>query len=247
LYSLVESIDRDFLERNLGEKDGYLYEYKWATEYYFGDLGPKPEAYVPIPFKPQTHEEAPDTATLMAMIRTINGSSDEEFERQASLYLDLSQVVTYLAVENFLAESDGLTGAWAMNNFYLYQKTGSTQFVLIPWDKDSTFWDFNHPIAFNFDKNVLTRRLLSIPKYSQLYFDTLRRLATEISGPDSWLRQDALAAHRLIRAAAVEDPNKPYTVEQVDGEVGWVLEILNQRGTLILQQIEQLLNPPLQP
>ena len=35
--------------------------------------------------------------------------------------IDLGGFMRYIAVENFLAEQDGLLGNWGVNNFYLYR------------------------------------------------------------------------------------------------------------------------------
>ena len=65
VYTIVESPDRDFLQKNLGESTGHLYEYHFdnqavlagAAVFVFQYLGPAPALYVPIPFAPQTLEE----------------------------------------------------------------------------------------------------------------------------------------------------------------------------------------------
>ena len=42
----LERVDKEFLKRRLGEDDGWLYEYKWADNYYYHDLGEEPEPYL---------------------------------------------------------------------------------------------------------------------------------------------------------------------------------------------------------
>jgi len=63
LYTMVESVDKAWLKKNYGENDGYLYEFKYDVgapqPFVFRYLGADPALYVPIPFKPETHEAAP--------------------------------------------------------------------------------------------------------------------------------------------------------------------------------------------
>ncbi len=78
--------------------------------------------------------------------------------KRVSGFLDLKQFLKHVAVENYLAEADGLLGLWGMNNFYLYRFAETARFQFIPWDKDVTFGNPGQSIGFNTDSNVLTRR-----------------------------------------------------------------------------------------
>src|SRR5207245_2223382 len=119
LYSILESVDKDFLKRNFGENDGYLYEYNYAANYHFEYLGSDPALYSPKFFSPQTHETNPKPEPIEAMIRTMNTASDADFASAMAPYLDLQLFMKHLAIEDFMSETDGiLTG---MNNFYFYR------------------------------------------------------------------------------------------------------------------------------
>ena len=54
-------------------------------------------------------------------------------------WLDVDRFLTHVAVENALAEGDGIVGDQGLNNFYLYEYGAKNRFVFIPWDKDNTF------------------------------------------------------------------------------------------------------------
>ena len=79
----------------------------------------------------ETQEAAPDPSPLERMIRTINQTPDPYFMDEVSRYLGLKQFVTYIAIDNFLAEGDGLIGLFGANNFYVYrfENTGLSQFL----------------------------------------------------------------------------------------------------------------------
>jgi hypothetical protein len=243
LYAVVESIDKEFLKRTLGEDEGYLYEYSWSSEYYFNDLGEDPAAYVPLPFKPETHEQNPNPAALVAMVRAINHAPDESFVEEVSQYLDPRQFLTYLAVEAFIAEHDGMAGYVGMNNFYLYQMKDSARHVFISWDKDSPFWEYEQSPVWNLELNVLSRRLLERPEYRAFYFDTLQTMALESGGEENWMFQDSVFAHDLISGAVADDPNKPLGYGDFESELVYVQNFLRARTGAILQQLDELRNP----
>jgi spore coat protein CotH len=247
LYVLAESIDRAFIARTFGledahvERGGYLFEYRWVRPYGFEYLGSPLEAYAEL-FTPQTRQTDSMVGlfgALEEMIRTINEVSDDRFVDAVGEYLDLPLVMRYLAVENFLAESDGLLGYWGLHNFYLYRSQGGrSQFI--PWDKDTGFAAPDHPIDFHLDSNVLARRAMIVPELRQIYFDTLMdcsRLAREQEpdSPDSrgWLEREIDRAATLIRDAVAEDPVYPYSLDDFDRDVEWLREFARQRPGVV--------------
>ncbi len=218
LYSLVEPIDKRFLRRNLDDDSGFLYEYSWAFPYDFSHLGDDPSLYVPLPFKPQTREKNPAPEVIAAMARAIHRSSDAEFETAASAYIDLKEWLAYVAVENFIAESDGFLGEVGMNNFYLYRPAGGTRFRIIPWDKDATFYWAAHPVTYQLESNVLTRRALAIPELRKYYFAVLTACA-DAADEGGWFASEARRLTDQAYRASLEDSNKPYSNEEFEEAV----------------------------
>lgn len=240
LYVIVEDVTKDFLRHNFGEDEGYLYEYKWTDEYHFEYLGADPAPYL-VKFEPVTHESQPDVSVLEEMIRTINQAPDEDFAARMSEYLELKGLLTYLAVENFLAEFDGILGEWGMNNFYLYRPADQKRFTLVPWDKDVTCSRPEHPIAFNLSSNVLVRRLMASPEMARDYLEALRATALQAEGPGGWLEQQLDRAYLQIRAAAHEDTIKGYSGQDFEDQVALVREFVRTRPELVLRAVERAL------
>ncbi|HEU0004696.1 MAG TPA: CotH kinase family protein, partial [Terriglobia bacterium] len=142
LYSLVEAVDEQFLQYHLGEANGPLYEYRWSEPpYQFEYLGENAGLYSPARFRPETRSDDFDAATIERMVHAINFASEEDFLGEMSQFLDLELFLKQVAVENFLAEPDGILGLWGMNNFYLYRFANTSRFQFIPWDKDMTLAD----------------------------------------------------------------------------------------------------------
>ena len=116
-------------------------------------------------------------------------------------------------MQNFLAESDGVLGAWGVNNFYFYRLENSTQHVLIAWDADVTFWGPTFPTNEGHNANVLMNKLMRVQEFRDTYYAELRRamdLAGEAVGDGTWLDAEIRRQFALIDSAMREDPFKPY-------------------------------------
>jgi hypothetical protein len=256
LYELIEPIDKTFLARVFGkdangktENGGYLYEYRWKDAYAFDYLGADLRLYAEL-FEPETHEsEGPEMlyGPLEDLFRTFNFVSDSQFERQVGERLDLRQFVQHLAVENFIAEHDGFLGYWGPNNFYFYRFQQRTLSQLLPWDKDTAFWDRNYDIFQGVRDNVLATRALEIPWLYRTYLETLlqcAKVATEPDAPDSstgWLEAETLRTIAQIRNAARADVNKRFSNERFEDELAKVLQFARQRGSYVAREAKYAL------
>ena len=119
------------------------------------------------------------------MIRTINEVSDGDFETEVGQYLHLQFFIRHLAVERFISDIDGFLGDWGPNNFYLYRFEGGTLSAIIPWDKDSTFYDLLDDIYKGFDRSVLGQRILALPALRRYYLESLLGCAASVAEPDA--------------------------------------------------------------
>ena len=258
LYTIVESIAKDFLARTLTENDGYLYEFKHTDPYGFEYLGSELERYAEF-FEPKTHEND----SMMSLYRpirelawTVSESPDSTFISSMNQYLDLRTLLTYAAVENFVADRDGLLGEWGMNNFYLYRFEGKTVSQLLPWDKDSSFWASDYGIWTNMEKNALARRALQEPPLQRIYLDALRRcaeLALRVPEPapgfarrrsleetpqPGWLEREISSIYAQIREIAAADEAKPFSTERFEDEYAKVLQFSRARPRYVLHETE---------
>lgn len=257
LYAIVESVDKRFLKRNFNENDGFLYEFHHSDPYGFEYLGDQLEKYAEL-FEPKTHEHE-SMATLYRPIREMvwafSESPDSMFLSAAGEYLDLQAFLTHVAVESFLAEYDGLLGAWGMNNFYLYRFENRMLSQLVPWDQDSSFWGIDYNVWGNAESNVLTRRALQERPLENVYRAALRRCAElalrrpEPAADDGkvepappgpgWLEREVAFSYAQIRDAALEDDEKPFTNEQFEDEVSKVLAFARERPGYVLSEAEK--------
>jgi len=241
LYSMVEAVDSQFLKRNLGENNGTLHEYRWMEpQFYFESHGDDWERYAKARFEIRTSQQDDfGLETIGQMVRVTNEVLDEEFVERVSGFLDLKQFLKQVAVENYLADADGLLGLWGMNNFYLYRFANTTRFQFIPWDKDVTLGNPGQSIWFNTDTNVLTRRVLSHRELQESYLDSLQQTAREAEG---WVEEELERAYLQIQTAVYEDSRKPADNEQFERAVAEVRNFVRLRGAYVLDAIERARN-----
>ncbi|MBR4428684.1 MAG: CotH kinase family protein, partial [Clostridia bacterium] len=103
-------------------------------------------------------------------------------------YVDVDNVLRYMAIQAYIYNSDGLTGTVA-HNYYLYEEDGKLN--LIPWDMNESFSvsgtgnDYvNFPIDTPFTVSDLSQRdffmaLLENEEYLAQYHEDLRILSEE--------------------------------------------------------------------
>jgi spore coat protein CotH len=249
VYTIVESVDKDFLKRQFGEEGGWIYKYDYpAYAYYFEDRGSDPDLYVPLPFKPETHENDPRPEIVQQLVQTINHSSEAAFRSAMAEFMDLPAFMRHVAVETFLADYDDFLGDFGMNNFYLHRFQNNKVFQLIAWDKSQTFSSATRSIWQNIrgvngsQMNRLMARALGSPDLYNLFLDTLLECARLTSEPGTsdtrgWMLREIDREFAQIRDAVYADPEKNYTNEQFDGEVNKLRDFAAQRPESVTQEV----------
>ena len=250
LYEVVEAVEKAFLARAFGwdstgrkrRDGGYLFEYKWEGDYDWSYFGYDLERYVRL-FEAKTHElEAPSVlyGPIDEMLRAINEADDRDFEGEVGEYLYLLVFIRHLAVERFISDIDGFLGDWGPNNFYIYRFEGRKLSAVIPWDKDSTFYDLNDDIYRGFERTVLSQRILALPALRRAYLESLIDCAATVAQPDapgsteSWLEAELRRERGQILDAARADGNKPYSNERVEEAHQELLEFVRNRSALVI-------------
>jgi hypothetical protein len=270
LYTAVEAIDKVFLETRFNENDGYLYEYDYdATDepYYLTYKGSDAAMYSPKPFKPATHEKDPNPAPLEAMIKVINETPDAQFRGAIAEFLDLNKFLTHVAVENFLGETDGVLGNYAMNNFYFYRFEDKNLSMFIPWDKSHTFTvGPDHSIWHNIHapswlQNRLMERIMDHPDLIDAYVNALAKAAeiadapvastpgttpdadTPGQGPQAskkgWLETEVQRQYDQIRDVALADSLKPHSNGEFQSAVQSLLTFARLRAQFVRMQVDR--------
>ena len=238
LYAIVESVDKSFLTRTTGENEGYLFSYQLQQQPFYGEAFEDLEQYK-TRFEPQTHEREADStlySPIQALFREVNEPLDAVWRDRVERYIDLPQFVTQVAIESFLAESDGLIGVTGMNNFYLYRPGGSDKHRFFPWDKDSAFLFAEFGIQERFEDNVLLRQALHYDDLRDLFFETLRR-ACDLASEENWLDNEIVRLAALVESAVAEDGRKPFTTEAFFESIDMLRDFARRRPTIVREQI----------
>jgi spore coat protein CotH len=241
LYALVEVIDPTFLAREIGDGLGYLFEHRFQNGFFAEDLGDDLGAYK-LRFDAQTHELESDS-TLYSPIRALfheaNSDVDNGWRERMSWYIDMPQLVTYVAIETFLVEIDGFLGSAGMANFYLHRPVATNVHRLISWDRDATFQDIDSPIFLRVDENALFRRAMLFGDLRTLYLDVLERCARS-AAQDRWLETEILRAHALVRDAVHEDFRKMFSNEEYETAIAHLLSFAQNRPRFVLDEVAKL-------
>ena len=249
VYSIVEDVDEDFLQHHFGVTEetiasrAYLYEYRWLDNYFFTHLGRDLEKYE-LMFEPKikTHKSLAELlGPVEEMIRTVN-EADSNFESRAGEYLDLHDLMTFLAIGNYLADWDGFLGDFAMNNFFLARFEAKRFDRIIPWDRDNAMvfepgnpsravtW----PIFSGVEQNVLAKKAIAVPSLRAAYLAELQRSADLAAG---WMEGEIGRMFNMIRDAAAADPVKPYSNQQFADAVEFLRRFAQDRPRNVRDQI----------
>lgn len=234
VYAVIQSVNKPFLKSRLGEESGNLFDYEYIDDWRFTIRG-EVDAYVPLPFDPETNEDKLDASALVNFVAAATEASDAGFLTEIAKFLDVDRFLTYLATENALAERDGFVGQQGMNNFFLYQLGGTTRFVVIPWDKDTAFTAADWPIDFNVNENVLTRRILADPAKNKVYRDAVGRAGRSFVNP-RFLGPRLEQAYSQIRAAVLLDTRKPNDNDTFELAIQGLRGLIAGRETNIIAQ-----------
>jgi spore coat protein CotH len=237
VYWLVENIDKNFLAARFGgDKEGNLFKYDYVENYTFTDKGSDARAYLVL-FQPETHEDKPDATGLMQFIQAVNGAADGAAAVAAAApFIDVDKFLTYIAVENAIAGQDGWAGLEGMNNFYIYQFTGQTKFVVIPWDQDTSFVNASWPVLQRVESNVPTRKLLADPARKAFYLSKIKEASAKAMNP-GFLLPKLEGYYSVMRDAVLTDTKKPWTNEQFEQGVAGMRGIITARPGDIAAQI----------
>ena len=253
VYVITEELGEDFVRRvfkkpESGEPDrGMLFEYKWIDDWNFRYLGPDLEIYKRR-FEARTHENDATSdlyAPIEELVRDVNEMPEDRFVEEVDALLDLRQLMTYLAVEALLVDYDGLVGYKGMANFYLYRPEGSRRAILIPWDKDQTFFVANRDVAHGIGGNELLRRVRAHPELDAVFLDTLEAAARFSAAPPEggslpWMEAEVVRARDQIHTAVIEDPNRWFGRSDFEEELDRMLEFARTRPAFVLCQVEQM-------
>jgi hypothetical protein len=181
---------------------------------------------------------------IETLFRDINDAPNSEFAERVGALLDLPLTVRTAAVQAYMAEWDGVFGAFGMNNFYLYRPAEGGRHRIVPWDEDNTFHALDYPVDADHERHVLMRSAMRVPALRQLFFDTLQQTALFTEGREAgqigtWFEREVARRRDLVAARMREDRMKPFSEDDVAGAIAFNLEFARNRADIVREQIRQ--------
>ena len=208
LYTLIEEVDdKRFLKRHFGEADGPLLkpERMRGLAYLGEDWSNYASRYNPKGDVPPAWGRR-----VIELARLINRGDDVAFRERIGLYLDVDEVLRYVAVNSVIVNLDSFLSTG--HNYYLYFDPADGRGRFVPWDMNLSFggysWVANAEQSARtavrrayVDHNKLVERLLAIDEYDRAYRRHVRRLTDELLTPER-VRERRAAMTPVLDAAA---------------------------------------------
>jgi spore coat protein H len=231
LYSLVEEVDKAFVEQHYGTRRGALL--KPVTPSLFADLGPDWSRYRQT-YDPKTPLFSEQSQQVIDFCRLLTHADDAQFAARLGEFIDLEEFARFMAVMVWLSDMDGILGPG--QNLYVYMHPKSQLLEFIPWDQDHSFGQFpmrgtqeqreNLSIHKPWDgENRFLERVFKVEAFKKLYSARLAEFSESIFKPERLARQvDEITP--VLRLAVQEESETK--LERFDKAVAG--EILPGRG-----------------
>ena len=220
IYSNVEAVKTQFLERNFGTTEGTVFEGTLAD--FFSDRLARFESKVNKKWS-KTHGRK----ILQRLSKALEASGPEATKKLDEL-VDLQEFVTFWAVESLIGFWDGYSGN--QNNYFVYAAEGS-KIQFIPWGVDAAFSNRRFGFRRNryksvFAKGLLANRLNHDPATREMYQFVLDSVMDE-----AW-NEDALLADLVRLESLVRDHVHPRQQNFREGLAQVRQFIQNRRGEI---------------
>lgn len=133
LKLVIENPDDAWMAENF-DITGALYKAESTGDYSY--RGDDPKSYDEV-FDQEAGKKNADLTPLIEFLDFINNADDDTFTEELPDRLDIEAFMTYLAVQELIANSDDIDGMG--NNSYLYYDTKTKRFTVVAWDHNLAF------------------------------------------------------------------------------------------------------------
>lgn len=250
VYLALESVGSSFLLRNYGTQSGSLYKPETMDGGGGGGFGGSTggadlnytddslTSYSTIWDNAVTKVTEADEKRVVEALKNISQGTALES------YMDIDNLLRYMAVHVFSVNEDSLTGTMA-HNYYLYESGGKLN--LIPWDYNLSFGGMgqgtgasgviNSPIDNAFTGTTFFDTLMENETYNETYYAYLRQIARDyVEGGafDAFYNRVRSQLDSLVET----DPTAFYSAEEYQKAADTLYQVVKRRGQSVLGQAE---------
>ena len=219
LYTNLEEMDKEWLQRVYGEKGGNLYKCTYPADLVYHGSGQ--QVYKNIlstsatggrAYDLQTNETEDNYADLVELITILNLPADTAFARLISKKLNVDGFLKAFAID--VASGNWDDYMYNKNNFYLYHRGSTGQFEFIAYDADNTFgedwlntdWTTRNCLSWynHSEPRPLASKILSVPEFMARYRRYLDTVARQLLKP-SLIFPHIDSLKNMVTSAALSD------------------------------------------
>jgi spore coat protein H len=137
VYTLVESVDKNFLKLHYKNDKGLLMkpERIRSLDYLGEDWARYKDTY-----QPKRDATDAESKRVIAFTKLVNQGTDAQFNKEIANYLDVDAFLKYLAATSVTANLDSFFTIG--HNYCLYLHPDTNKFHFIPWDLDLSMGNF---------------------------------------------------------------------------------------------------------
>ena len=187
-----------------------------------------------------TNTKEKDHKKVVTALKHIHDGTELE------TYLDIDNILKYMAVHTFAVNMDSLTGNMA-HNYYLYESDG--QLNLLPWDYNLAFGGMssrgggdasemiNYPIDTPFSATQFFDKVLENEQYLAQYHSYLEQLSTQYV-KEGRFEERYQTIRNQIDSFVQTDPTAFYTYDEFLAGADMLYDTVLLRAESILGQLD---------
>lgn len=264
LFTLVEPVDKAWLETRFDDPEGNLYKQIWPVH-------TDPTIYVQAL---RTNESQKNVDDMLAFAQALADLWVEAYSDELDPHVDLSTIAKMAAFARATGDDDGFLRFWCTDmfsvcenhNYYWYGQP-EKPFVLLPWDQDITFYGYKEPHEISLDwwkrptdcspvplyvfegitdpdpsdfELVLPPQCddllyIAVQHHSDVYLDTMEQIVVGLAQTID----EFSAIRSQIEGPLKKDPALGFTMGEWNVETDWFLKKLGQQKEAIEQMLAQ--------
>jgi spore coat protein CotH len=230
-YDMVESVDKDFLDRHIDDTAGNLF--KAADNFQQGGGGSTAEAdllwygtdqtsYYDR-YELKTNGSVNDWSDLVDLLDQLNNADDAFFLTHFPVRWKWNDLLRSLAMDNMYGNLDSYINS--ARNYYLYHDSSNTQWNWIHWDANMAFGSYPamgqnaltlSPTYVATNRSLMTR-IMDIPDLRIAYLNMYCAVHENFNNAYLDPRIDSIAT--LIQPHVAADGNKQFTLAQFTANI----------------------------